>query len=734
MIRICLDSKRITQIALTGLLIISFFCHLAQANQSENILPPSEPMQSCEHDGFSANATGKKVLILYSFNPDSLGTKAVHDGVFQYIENYRNSVNADGTKIPNIFEEYVDFYRLGLNKQQEAFFVEYLQKKYACVQFDYIASFASYAEDLLKKYPQLFKSAERHTISFHQVWRDREISRQLRLQTLEVVERLLPDTQKIILPYNKRQGDLPMRYKEIATLLNPKISFVVWDEFSFDELYEQTKNLDRNTAILYTALTVDKNGQNSEPAAVLKKLIQVSPVPVFIYSDTFLNMGTVGGLVTSHKSIGEIFAKKLLGESTPQNSQDIVSNVMHYYFDDTALKRWHIPDSRLPPGSSILNRKESLFYIYRWYLAGVLSLFIFESLLVGWLMRSLRHRKMLTRMLTDERNLLELRVQERTEDLTLRSLQLEESQTLFQNAAKISKLGVFHYNLDTGDLKWDKSMFSIYDVDISGCMFSGCNSTHCLTSHCDISLSEIWRQLVFAEDLPKVQQALRNTVRKKAELNIRFRIKRKHHQLATIHAIGQVYYDETGNPLSLIGINQDVTEQEEAINIIRNLAYFDPLTQLPNRRLLAERMKQTISRHSRKKEKFAVLVMDLDKFKLVNDTLGHGAGDELLQQVAKRICDHIRECDTVARIGGDEFVIILERISCNENIAKVAEALIHTMAEPFLLLQNNQVQIGISIGIAVYPEHGEDGDELITKADKALYQSKGAGRGRFSYV
>ncbi|MDD2864284.1 MAG: GGDEF domain-containing protein, partial [Methylococcales bacterium] len=195
----------------------------------------------------------------------------------------------------------------------------------------------------------------------------------------------------------------------------------------------------------------------------------------------------------------------------------------------------------------------------------------------------------------------------------------------------------------------------------------------------------------------------------------------------------EIYRDEKGAPLRLVGINQDVTEREEAEAIIHNFAYFDALTQLPNRRMLTEQLKHAISFSHREQKQFAVMVMDLDKFKPVNDTLGHRAGDALLIQVAARIKARLREHDTVARLGGDEFVVLLANIHSLDDTARVANALIETLSKPFVLAQSNNVQIGTSIGIAFYPQHGIDADELIDKADIALYQAKHNGRGCFAY-
>jgi diguanylate cyclase (GGDEF)-like protein/PAS domain S-box-containing protein len=175
----------------------------------------------------------------------------------------------------------------------------------------------------------------------------------------------------------------------------------------------------------------------------------------------------------------------------------------------------------------------------------------------------------------------------------------------------------------------------------------------------------------------------------------------------------------------------DMTERKAAEDYINQLAFYDPLTQLPNRRLLYERLKHGFSVSSRNGSQMAVLMMDLDKFKAVNDTLGHAAGDELLQQVAKRMKACLREVDLVARLGGDEFVVLLENITQTEHVAPIAQAILDTLSQPFTLHQNHIACIGASIGIALYPEHGDTIEMLIDHADTALYCAKDNGRNCF---
>lgn len=177
----------------------------------------------------------------------------------------------------------------------------------------------------------------------------------------------------------------------------------------------------------------------------------------------------------------------------------------------------------------------------------------------------------------------------------------------------------------------------------------------------------------------------------------------------------------------------DITERKAAEETIKKLAFYDALTQLPNRRMLYEKLAQSINNSRLTGNTFAVLMMDLDRFKSVNDTLGHSVGDELLQQVAERIKKCLRVSDLVARLGGDEFVILIEYINHHLAVTQCAESIILALTQPFILRSIYQVSIGVSIGVTLYPEHGDSVESLLDHADTALYRAKDMGRGCFAY-
>lgn len=177
----------------------------------------------------------------------------------------------------------------------------------------------------------------------------------------------------------------------------------------------------------------------------------------------------------------------------------------------------------------------------------------------------------------------------------------------------------------------------------------------------------------------------------------------------------------------------DISERKAVEKRIGFLATHDRMTQLPNRELFYDRLSQAISQSKRRHQPFAVLFLDLDGFKAVNDNYGHEAGDSVLKIAASRFQACIRNMDTIARIGGDEFAIILNDLNEIEDASSVAEKIIARLAEPIKLNETTECHIGVSIGIAIYPQNGLEIDKLMHAADTAMYQSKSSGKNRFLF-
>lgn len=185
--------------------------------------------------------------------------------------------------------------------------------------------------------------------------------------------------------------------------------------------------------------------------------------------------------------------------------------------------------------------------------------------------------------------------------------------------------------------------------------------------------------------------------------------------------------DESGTILHFVGVKHDITERKQTEERIRHLAQYDVLTDLPNRALLSDRLQQAIASAKRDGTGLALMLIDFDKFKPINDTFGHDIGDLLLKEAAQRLKECLRESDTVARIGGDEFVVLLRTVGHEPDAIAVAEKIRYALNQPFVLAEQN-LNISSSTGIALYPEHGRDETELSKNADIAMYHAKKCGR------
>jgi len=215
-------------------------------------------------------------------------------------------------------------------------------------------------------------------------------------------------------------------------------------------------------------------------------------------------------------------------------------------------------------------------------------------------------------------------------------------------------------------------------------------------------------------------------------INGELRLRHKDGSWRTLEAVGSNLVNN--NVVESIIINyRDITERKKAQEQIQYLATHDLLTDLPSLRFAKDRLSVALSMARRYKKAVAVMFIDLDGFKDVNDTLGHDTGDYVLRQVAKHLLSCVRETDTVTRVGGDEFLIIATEINAPENVAQIARKVIHLVSQP-IIFNGRQAAVSASIGIALFPDDGTDMDQLIKKADEAMYRAKKAGKNGFCFI
>lgn len=245
--------------------------------------------------------------------------------------------------------------------------------------------------------------------------------------------------------------------------------------------------------------------------------------------------------------------------------------------------------------------------------------------------------------------------------------------------------------------------------------------------------------LVHEEDRPVLDLALNTLVEKHTPCDIDHRIVLPHESEVTINLQAEAVFDDQSKTLTIVGMAKDISERKRAEREIHQLAYYDSLTGLPNRVLFKDRVTQAIAHAHRYHSMLAVLFLDLDRFKVINDTLGHTIGDHLLKQVAERLAESVRHSDSVgrsfeqpetyemARLGGDEFTILLTNIQDAQDARKVSRRMLESLSRPFLL-EGHEISITASVGIAIFPTDGDSLDQLLKNSDIAMYQAKEHGR------
>jgi diguanylate cyclase (GGDEF)-like protein/PAS domain S-box-containing protein len=234
------------------------------------------------------------------------------------------------------------------------------------------------------------------------------------------------------------------------------------------------------------------------------------------------------------------------------------------------------------------------------------------------------------------------------------------------------------------------------------------------------------------EDRVKFSHAIEQCLTGTGNLDIEYRVAWADGSFRWLRTKGDALLDLDGDPIKVLWVTEDVSQRKDMDARVRFLAHHDLLTGLPNRTLFQDRLQQALAAAKRMQSRVALLFIDLDRFKYVNDSFGHRAGDILLQTVAARLRGCVRETDTVCRHAGDEYLIVLSALREPTEAALVAEKVLKIFDEVFVL-ESHEVQISASVGISVYPDDGQTLEDLIRNADAAMYHSKKSGRNRFEF-
>ncbi len=297
-------------------------------------------------------------------------------------------------------------------------------------------------------------------------------------------------------------------------------------------------------------------------------------------------------------------------------------------------------------------------------------------------------------------------------ELQMLNSKIFQSQAHLKDAQRMAKVGSLDYDITNNTFVLSDEYYRILGIKLNK-KFTW----------------EEFLNLIVQEDFSRVQHILNLAIKNGSKFDITYALKTQNNKIIYMQTRGKVRKKQDAS-IKLTAISMDITADIENKKTIEKLAYYDSLTGLANRLLLKERMLYNIQIAKRENTKLAVIFLDLDHFKLINDTLGHSVGDELLIYIAKLLQAQLRESDTLSRLGGDEFLILLPNIENEENVYKVVHKIQQALQTKHTI-NTHQLYITSSIGFAIYPEHGKNSDDLIRNADTAMYEAKNSGRNKY---
>ena len=692
-----------------------------------------------------------RVLAIHAYSQDDPWTKSQHKG---FVDELTKNAS-----IPvDVSAEYLDTKRRTYNADYARQFRRYIQVKYTGYKPNiiYVTDDNGYLfarNYLLKLYPDtpvIFSGVNDYSIvdeikslPIRGVFEKRDISKNLHL----ILGLDKKDTEIIIL------GDGSTTYRAIESELRhqlasyPEIKALFVIHNNIDELDEDLRKRDQKLLFL---TSIDEISSNTEPLVspdvVVSKIVNAGDFTIFTMEDSYFFDGVLGGYVTSGRLQGEQAARLTLGFQIDDGFykvHNVTDSPNTYLFDQTELIKRKIS---LP----VAVREQAEFYniplfFYarnRTLILTILALMsvILISLVVLILISKIK-KNVNQKRHAEIRNTRIERYQNATIEWSRVSHKniaeaFEKATEISSNTLDVKRVSIWLYNEARTEIEC-RAMYISKEGHSSGEVLAKADFPHYF------SAMDSGRRLV-------IDEARTDPVT--SELNESYLIKNDIYSMLDVpifydgQIIGVLCHEHTGDVrtwttyeqefpaliASDISLSLEINKRKETEKHLEHQAYHDSLTGLPNRALFLDRIEQEIRHASRDDSNLAVLFLDLDNFKQINDSFGHSAGDTVLISISKRLKQALREIDTIARLGGDEFIILLGDFKKVEDINDIAAKLFDAIQQP-LEINNNELFVTTSIGISIFPNDGTSAEILLRNADAAMYRAKENGPNAFEF-
>jgi diguanylate cyclase (GGDEF)-like protein/PAS domain S-box-containing protein len=679
----------------------------------------------------AAAAEVKNILVLHSYNEGFAWTSSISKGI--------NSVFDTSSTNVNIKYDYMDL-KENSNADYLEHFLNVQKMKYFHIKFDVIIASDNGAMDYIFQHgDSLFPNTPIVLCGINEINPSILLSKpqykivKENIEVEEMIKNILsifPHTTTInVYGSNSASGKNDFNnIKEISNKFTNEYKFNFYENTPIGKLKDDIKGSNRNTAFIFaTDPFLDESECYRYINDLKDNIFKNSPVPLFSFWDFDLGYGTVGGKVTSGFYEGEEAAKialKIINGSPLESIPQVSGSPNKYMFDYAQLKNFNINPNILPKGSIIINEDYSFFQKYKKLVVGTGIVFLFLITIISLLTIIINQKRKNEIELNNSYEELSAVYEELTateEELRAQYEELQENEEIIRTNEERYRLAIEGANDAIWEWNLPSNSFFISEkwTDITG------HDTF-------LSFKDIYNKYIYHSDKDSAEKDLTEAINNNKIYKSEFRIVAKDGSIKWLLNRGKLLINSDGKAIKMAGSVTDISERKANEQQIEQIAYFDVVTNLPNRYYLMQKFKEILNSNSLCNKNSALLFLDLDEFKRINDTLGHDKGDYVLKEISMRLKASLPLNSIAGRFGGDEFLVLVPEFDNIKDLEVTCNNILNVFKDPFII--NDALNyVTTSIGISIAPIDGESPEVLLKNADTAMYRAKEQGKNQYCF-